>query len=165
MGMPARITGSAPAGAEFREARTGAALKIPAGKFSRNLPPGDYTIAYGGATRRVGLLAGGHYDLPLDAQRAIEITLSAKPPQQGEIQIQARLRGAGAHKLDVRAFNGAVDTPQAAITLAAGREQTVTWKLKIVAGQTPWAVVVIPDGDMSGKKELFGTARELARIE
>jgi hypothetical protein len=165
MGMPARVTGSAASDAVFREARTGATLNVPAGEFSVNLAPGDYTITYGGATKRMALLAGGRYELLLDAQRAIDLQLSAKRLDAGTVQVEARVGGAGAHRVELRAFNALASGPQGAVDLTAGQEQTLTWKLSIVSVDKPWAVVAILDGSTSNRRELFGTARDLPAIE
>jgi len=163
--MPARATGTAPAGAVFREARTGAQVKVAPGNYSVNLPPGDYSISYDSATKRMALLAGARYDLPLDPARAVEMELSAGRPQAGLVRIEARLRGAGAHKVELRAFNGSLDSPQQTVNLSAGREQTLTWNLNVVSDDKPWVVVAVPDGAASGRKELFGTVRKLPPIE
>ncbi len=165
MGMPARVTGTASAGAVFREARTGTTAKVPAGKFAVNLAPGDYTVTYGAATKKVAILAGGRYDLPLDARSAVSIDLSAKRLGQGLVEVTARLRGSGAHKVELRSFNGSVEAPHATVNLAAGREQTLTWKLKAGVEDKPWAAVAIPDGNMSGRAEIFGTLRDLPSID
>jgi hypothetical protein len=163
--MPARVAGAAPAGAVFREARTGAEVKVAPGSYALNLPPGDYQVTYGGATRRLALLAGARYRLPLDAGRALDMELSAGRPEAGVVEIRARLGGAGAHRLELRAFNGSPETPVRSVTLTAGRDQTLAWKFKVASADKPWAVVVIPDGDTGGRRELFGTLRELPPIE
>jgi hypothetical protein len=165
LGMPARATGSAPEGAVFHQAMTGATVKIPPGRFAGNLAPGDYSVTYGGASRRMSVLGGGRYDLSLDAKRAIDFELSATRLEAGTVQVDARVRGVGSHKLELRVFNGSAGAAESAVNLQGGRERTLTWKLKIASQDKPWAVVAIPDGDMSGRKELFGTLRELPPLE
>ena len=155
--MPARVTGSAPAGALFRELHTGAKVAIPPGEFAVNLPPGDYEVAYGGSSRRVTLLAGARRELSLDAHYAIEVDLSARRIARAVVQLEARLRGAGEHRIKLRAFNAAIETPQTAVHLIAGREHRLTRRLVIADPRQPWAVVAIADGSMSGKTEIFGT--------
>lgn len=165
MAMPAQVTGSAPSGAELREARTSAVVKIPEGRFSRSVPPGEYAITYAGVTTHVAFLAGAHYDLPLDGRRAIDVILTVKPAEQGHVRIEARLRGSGSHKLELRLFNGSAEATRVAVDLLPQREQIVAWNVKIVNEEKPWVAVVIPDDTMSSRQELFGTAHALARIE
>jgi hypothetical protein len=144
-----------PPDAVFREARTAATVKI--GGRAVNLVPGDHTITYGNATKRMALLVGGRYELLLDAQHAIDLQLFAKRLEAGMVQVEARVGGAGAHQVELRAFNGSASGPQGAVNLTAGHEQALTWKLRVASVDKPWVVVVIPDASTSARKELFGT--------
>jgi hypothetical protein len=164
MAMPARISGVAAANTELREARTGAAIHLPPGKFSRTLPPGEYTITSGDKVSHLSALAGGRYEVP-DLNHSIDMVLSASAPKNGEVQIEARLRGEGSHKIELRTFNGATNFSSASVKLTPGREENVTWKLKVLAADKPWAVVAVPDGNLSGRQELSGAVRELTQIE
>jgi len=164
MAMPAQISGVAPADTELREARTGAVVRLAAGKFTRTLPPGEYTITADNIVSHLTLLAGGHYELP-DLNHPMDMDLSASAPKNGEVQITARLRGVGRHKIELRTFNGAVDVPSASVNLTPGQGATATWKLKVVAADQPWVIVAIPDGNLSVHQELSGTLRELPPIE
>ncbi len=163
MAMPAQLTGTASARTELRELRTGATVRLPAGKFSRTVPPGDYTISVAGAASHRSMLAGGRYDMG-NVRTPIAMVLTAKTVGDREVRIEARLTGAGSHKVELRAFNGRAEMASFPITLSPGREETVTWKLKVLAEDTPWAVVVIPDSNMTAQQELFGTLNELAPI-
>ncbi len=146
LGMPAHVTGSAASDAVFRESRTGATVQVPAGEFAVNLAPGDYTITYGNAAKKTALLAGGRYELQLDPPHAIDLQLSAQRLEAGIVQVEARVRGAGTHQVELRVFNASASGPQGAVNLTAGQEQTLTWKLRVASADKPWAVVVIPDG-------------------
>jgi len=98
-------------------------------------------------------------------QCAIDLQLSAQRLEAGVVQVEARVRGAGAHQVELRAFNGSASGSQGAVNLTAGQEQTLTWKLSVASVDKPWAVVVIPDGSTSDRKELSGTAGDLPAIE
>jgi hypothetical protein len=162
--MPAQISGTTTTDTELREVRTGAIVHLAAGKFTRTLCPGDYTVSSGSTVSHLSLLAGGHYEIP-DLGHPIDMFLSAKPPENGEVRIEARLQGVGSHKIELRAFNGVADVPSASVDLISGQEQMVTWKLKIGDRDRPWAIVAIPDSNLTARQELFGTLRELAVIE
>lgn len=164
MAMPAQVSGVAAAPTELREARTGAVVRLSPGRFSRTLPPGEYTVSSGNAVSHLSLLAGGHYDIR-DLHHPITMALAAMPPVNGEVQIEARLTGSGNHKIDLRAFNGTADSSSYLVILTPGREETVTWKLKVGAADRPWGVVAIPDDNMTARQELSGTLHELPQIE
>jgi hypothetical protein len=159
--IPAWVTGLAPAGANFREGRSGKSFSVRPGKFQVNLPPGDYTIRYGNQTKMMPLVAGTSYRLSLDPQLAVEMDLGTTGPQGNTFKIEARLRGAGVHKIELRTFNGSVDRPESEVKLVAGREQTLNWELTVTDQDKPWIVVAIPDGRINEKKELFGTVLPL----
>lgn len=162
--MPAQIFGVATADTELREARTGAVIYLSAGKFTRTLPPGEYRISSGNTFSHLSLLAGGRYEVA-DLSHPIDMVLSASAPKNGEVLIEARLRGAGSHKIELRTFNGTADVSSASVKLTPGQEKIVTWELKTVAADKPWAIVAIPDSNLTAHQELSGTLRELPPIE
>ena len=164
MAMPAHITGEAAAATELRESRTGAVIRLAPGRFTRTLPPGDYTVSSGTLVTHLSLLAGGRYDV-LDLAHPIDMVLIARPPVNGEVQIEARLTGSGSHKVELRAFNGNPDVPSSTVALTPGVEQTITWTLKVVEAEKPWVVVAIPDDHMASRQELFGSLRLLPTID
>lgn len=163
MAMPARVSGVAAAATELRELRTGATVRLTAGRFTRTLPPGEYTISSGKMVSRLSLLAGGRYELP-NLHQPIEIALTAGVPQNDEVPIEARLIGSGSHKIVLRAFNGTAPTSSWTVTLTPDRQQTITWKLKLEAADKPWVIVLIPDNNMTARRELSGTLRALPQI-
>ena len=164
MAMPARVAGLASAGAVFRETRTGRATKA-AGRFALNLPPGDYSIEYGGVVTRMSAVAGGSYDLLLDPKRAVEIELSAGKASGGVVRIEARVRGSGAHRIELRAFNGSADGDAISQVDLKGRGgQTLAWNFRIADADKPWVAVAIAGGRHATRKEVFGTAHELPDI-
>ena len=160
--MPARVTGSAPQGAAFRETRTRNTVRVPAGNFAVNLAPGEYSIDYGGAVKRMSFLAGARYRLPLEGRHAVDVELSSRRLGPEEVEIGAVVRGTGAHRIELRTFGGAINAADAMVDLGAGREQRLTWKLALESREQAWAVVAIPDGNMSGKTEIFGAPPEPA---
>ena len=163
MAMPAQISGTASAATELREARTGAVVRLGAGRFRKTLPPGEYTISCGYMASHLSVLAGGHYEIG-DMRTPIAMVLTAGAAVNGEVRIEARISGVGVHRIELRAFNGTADAALSTVTLTPGREQTVTWKLTVTVADMPWAVATIPDSNMSARQELFGTLHELTTI-
>jgi hypothetical protein len=93
------------------------------------------------------------------------LQLSAQRLEAGIVRVETRVHGAGAHQVELRAFNASAAGPHRAVNLTAGQEQTLTWELSVANVDKPWVVVVIPDGSTSDRKELFGTTRDLPAIE
>jgi hypothetical protein len=163
-GIPARISGSTTSGAIFLEKRTGKSVRVDRGTFDLNLAAGEYTITYGGMVRQMALVDGTSYQLELDPSRAIEMDLSSVSPAGGLVKVAAQVRGSGAHALELRAFNATVDQNQAKLDLGTKGSRTLEWNLRITDPEKPWVMVVIPDGRMADRRELFGTSRKLANI-
>ena len=161
--MPARISGTATASMELREARTGVIAHIAPGKFTKTVAPGEYTITSGQTVSHHLLLAGGHYEIG-DPRYPIDVVLAALPSTNGGVRISAQLTGSGKHNIELRAFNGTADRSSATVMLTPGRKQTVTWNLKIEVENKPWAIVAIPDNNMTARQELSGTLNQLSQI-
>jgi hypothetical protein len=68
-------------------------------------------------------------------------------------------RGAGTHTFTLRTDNLDVDRPARRVALREDRETVVEWTGRIARTDTPWVVVVVPDGDVAHRRELFGTPR------
>ncbi len=159
--FPAIVEGTAVGEATFTHLRTGTETRA-SGEFTLSLPPGSYTVACGGLTRRLDVLAGGHYRLTLDPASWIDVDLSsAEAGHDGQVFLTATVRGVGEHELVARAFNAAVDEPSQRVRVRAGREQTVIWRLRVDRADRPWVALVTPDGDAGARREVFGPLREL----
>ena len=165
VGIPARVSGSAPSGATFLEKRTDKAVRVDRGNFDLNLAAGEYTITYGDMVKQTALVDGTSYQLDLDPRRAIEMDLSAASPAAGGlVKITAAVRGAGAHTIEVRTFNATVDQNQLKLDLGSKGKRTLDWTLRISDPEKPWVMVVIPDNRMADLRELFGTSQNLPKV-
>jgi hypothetical protein len=154
---PARVEGRAAAPATFTEQRTGTATEV-SGEFAVNLPPGEYAVECGTMSRRMDLLAGSSYRLQFHPADWIDVALSAgKPTEDGRVDVSAAVRGAGAHDMELRTFNCSLENRNVRVDLSAGGEETVSRTLQVKHPDRPWALVVIPDGDLGSRREAFGT--------
>lgn len=156
LGMPARIHGVAGADVGLREERTGASISIPAGKFDRVLPAGTYTASYGGIRRRLELVDGRDYRLTLDPRAAMLIELEAERSGPGYVEVAVRARGQGHHALELRTFN--LKAAQARRRVSLAPQVTSLWRqrLEVLERDKPWVLVVVPDGEMDARQELWG---------
>lgn len=125
MAMPAQASGVAAAPIDLREARTGSVVRLGPGKFTRTLVPGEYASSSGNTVSHRSLLAGGRCEIP-NLGHSMDIVLTAMAPENGEVQIEARLTGSGSHQTAPRAFNSTANTSSSTVTLTPGHEETIT---------------------------------------
>jgi hypothetical protein len=72
------------------------------------------------------------------------------------VEIEARLRGNGIHRVSLRADNLVVNEPDRVIDLGRGRTRRVTWSTRVLATREPWVAVVVPDGLLEARQEING---------
>jgi hypothetical protein len=104
------------------------------------------------------MLAGGTYAVDLRPGRAVDVTLSQKMAPDGTLTLSAKVEGAGAHTIALRADGVQFPNAERRIELKPGTPQTVTWTGK-TESKAPWVAVVYPDGDLSQRKEATGPVR------
>jgi glycosyl hydrolase family 9/cellulase-like Ig domain-containing protein len=84
--------------------------------------------------------------------------VSATPGARDQVTIRAVARDAGRHTFTLRAENLVVDRPTRTVTGRAGRPVAIEWKARRTVRDAPWVAVVIPDGDVSRRREVLDTA-------
>jgi hypothetical protein len=166
VGMPALIEGAVREASatiiSFYERRTGHRMSASVGadgKFRAILPAGDYKIECGSVKRSLSMVPDGNYQVALNPEHNIDFTVTVRThdTEANIVQVEVYARGTGRHKLAIRAFNGAAREPVRAVDLGSGKNVTVNWDVQIADPSKPWAAVVVPDGDITWKRELTGT--------
>ncbi len=161
--FPALVRGSAKGNADyisFFDRRTGNTMTARvgvAGAFEACLAGGEYEITYGDVRTTLTMVSGGNYTLTLDPQSYIDIKAETVPAGPGIITIKAVLTGAGSHTVALRGFNGTAVNAERAVILDPGEEQVVEWEMKALNTEGPWVAVIVPDGNVTLKRELTGT--------
>ncbi len=89
--------------------------------------------------------------------RMLDYSVKSITRANGTVTITLRASGSGAHTFILRSDNLAVTRPSRTITLRAGRPATITWTARIVAAHAPWVGVVVPDRDVSNRRETIGS--------
>jgi hypothetical protein len=64
----------------------------------------------------------------------------------------------GRHSFSLRTDNLVVAGGRKELVLQAGKTGQLEWQADVVSKETPWTVVVIPDGDVLQRVELTGGA-------
>ena len=163
IGIPAHVKGTSAGGGSsviFKNRTSGREFKIEinkSGVFEGNLPAGPYTIEYSGARMNRDFISGGIYTLVLDPSRSMTFRVSSYKTESVS-RITAAFEGTGMHQLAIRTFNCSVDAQSKRINLSESGRADIIWNLRILDRTKPWVTVVIPDGDMSQKQDVTGTA-------
>jgi hypothetical protein len=87
-------------------------------------------------------------------------SVSSTAGANGTITLRATVRGAGTHRYALRGDNmqavGAQGMAQRTVTLKPGEPATVEWTVRVAKSDAPWTAVIIEDGNVSRRRELFG---------
>ena len=87
-----------------------------------------------------------------DAGADFDVTAAAAP--DGTVTIRLTATGDGAHAFALRTENLVVERPSRTLALRAGRPATVEWKGRPASPDAGWIAVVVPDGDVSRRREV-----------
>lgn len=156
IGVPGRVSGSAPQGASFRSLRTGAVTQVRRGRFSLTLPTGDYDVVFGGVTRRISFGNAAARKLHLDPHATLDMRIQIASVADLTVTLKVQLAGAGTHTLQARTFNCTATGLPARVTLRAGEGTELTLALVVAVPEKKWVLVLVPDGNLSDRAEASG---------
>jgi hypothetical protein len=94
----------------------------------------------------------------LNLKNAFNFEVSKLSSGKGIVTITAKVNGSGSHQLTVRSNNLTIKVPTKKIVLKSGEKTTLKWECKISLTDEPWVAVIVPDNNLSNKKELTGSA-------
>jgi hypothetical protein len=154
LNAPALVVGRAAAPVQFKERASGVVTNIvpeATGKLQALLPPGDYMVKADGMEQRMVLLPGGTHKFDSSLDFSVSSTVNAN----NQVMIEVIARGTGQHTFNLRTENLKVAKGEQQLTLKAGDAQKLKWEGRINAPEGPWFVVVVPDGDLSQRREVI----------
>jgi hypothetical protein len=161
---PALVEGHASSPVEFQDTSDGQQIEVKpdaaSGWFRAMLPEGKYTVRSGGEQQTCTLLHGATYHLDLRAGRVLDFELSKDTSGAGDVTIQVSARGQGHHRFVLRVENLALDATKKEVTLGSGGVGTLAWHARITSQDSPWVAVVVPDDDLSQRKDVMGAVWE-----
>ena len=100
---------------------------------------------------------------PIDGTRARQgapaFSVTTAPAADGAVRVRLVASGAGAHTFTLRADNLDVERPSRRVVIRKGRDTVVEWTGQVARTNTPWVLVVVRDGDVARRGEVFGSAR------
>jgi Glycosyl hydrolase family 9/Cellulase N-terminal ig-like domain len=155
IGTGAMVGGTAPAGAIFKNVRTGSVTRVRPGSFSLQMASGDYDVAADAVTRRVSLADGSAVKLKLDSRRWLALTGNIEQQDNQHVIVSLQATGSGRHLIEVRAWNAEVGTFDRTIEL---KGSPVRWQLSVQISKVdmPWLLLVGPQGRPSERIQFSG---------
>lgn len=162
---PAQITGQVAPGSaesvEFLEVNTEKTTVVKCKPnsylFDTELPEGNYRMRHGRQERSLTLLPGEN--VHLDLRRDLDFSIRQQTSADGSVSIALNVKGDGDVRFDIRCDNLAVTKPQLSAELKASKPQTLTWQGKVNSTDQPWVAVIVPNDDLSQRKEIFGSVK------
>jgi len=132
--------------------------------FRIALPEGRYGIRSKKEEQNRDFLPGGSYNIDLRPGKSAQFDVKAQTSVKGEVTIRIQVHGTGSHHFTFRTDNLTLSKNQKEITLETGKREEVELHASVSATDTPWVAVIIPDDDLTQRKELTGTAYPPARL-
>jgi hypothetical protein len=161
---PAKVEGFAGTDVEFRETSAERTIKVipgPSdGRFKVLLPQGNYIVRCGETELHQVFLPASNYQLDLRPGKKVDFEISQRTSEKGEVSVRLTVHGSGIHKFTIRTDNISLNHPEQQLNLRKGMAGTLEWSGQIISKEAPWIAVVIPDGDLSSRKEIMGTVWE-----
>jgi hypothetical protein len=127
------------------------------GSFSAFLPEGRYRVRWEGHQTEIALLPGGTHTIEFGPGHFVLFKLQAETTGDENIKLRLKAEGVGRHRFTVRTYNLAPAQSAQEVDLAAGEVVELTWPVRIESATAPWVAVVIPNGDVSQRRELYGS--------
>jgi len=159
---PAVVEGRASGPVVFQEENWGNRTEVQpdaaTGNFRAMLPEGRYTVRSQGCEVARTFLPGGMYRLNLRPGESWDFEVTSETSGSGEVTIRARARGSGVHRLRLRTENLNFGGEEREVALRGEGTATVEWHGRIAERETPWVAVIVPDGDLSQRREVMGKA-------
>lgn len=95
------------------------------------------------------------------AERPLRFTVTSETAGNGDVTIRVMATGDGTHTFAVRAENLVVTQPARTVALRVGRPTIIEWRGRVQALDAPWIAVVVPDGNVTRRREAFGVLAPL----
>lgn len=157
---PALVEGRAAGMVEFEAKNPGRKIEVQpdphTGHFRATLPEGMYTVRSQGREISRTFLSSGMYRVNLRPGEAWDFAVSSETASDGTVVIRAEARGSGVHRLSMRAENVTFGDAEKEVVLRGDGTTSLEWRGRVVERETPWIAVVVPDGDLSQRREAGG---------
>jgi hypothetical protein len=128
------------------------------GNFSVVLNPGSWQFRYKDLVMNLKVLRGCDYHINLDPANNLDFTAAIyrNTEAAGTLEVRIMAEGLGNHSFQLLNSTGTPDTSTLQVELQPGEKQEVSFNVSQLPGDTPWVMVVVPDGDYHKRHELTG---------
>jgi hypothetical protein len=151
---PSVLSGKSKSAVQIRNKTNGLIIKLNPdnkGDFRTTLTQGYYLVTLNGLEHQLTVLPGYSYNL----NRDLSFTPVASIDRDGKVKIEVDARGTGVHTFEIRTSNMSISEGNKSVKLKSGDIQHLTWTGSIASKNSPWYVVIVPDGDLSQRKEVM----------
>jgi len=161
---PATVEGQATTPVVFKEVNTNQVITVTpnksTGAFKATVPEGNYIVISDGGRQTQTFLPGASYHLECRRGFLLSYQVSNEVSTMGEVTIKVTATGSGLHHFNIRTDNLTITDATKTIKLKPGSILSFEWIGHITSPDTPWVAVIIPDDDLSLRKETRGAAWE-----
>ena len=124
------------------------------GQFVTRLPEGNYLAHHEDRQRAITILPAARYHV--DLQNLIDFSVSKESAADGRITIRIKADGEGSHRFNLRAYNLTLDRTEQTVKLSPISSKKLTWSGQLISTNQPWSAVIVPDGNLADRREIFG---------
>jgi hypothetical protein len=152
---PSLVEGSSKNPVQFMETTTRTTIAVKpdkSGHFRAMVPEGKYIVSDNESENNMTLLPGATSKF----DPALDFTVIGTTGKDGQVTIEITVGGKGKHNFSIRTDNLAIDDSRKEIVIQSGRKQKLVWQGKVVNVNSPWFAVVVPDNDLTKRKETNG---------
>jgi hypothetical protein len=161
---PAMVEGRAAGPVIFKEVDTKYVITVSpdksTGHFKTTVPEGKYVVISNGGEQTQTFLPGGSYHLDCRSNFLLSYQITERVSPKGNVVIKLTAQGNGLHHFKIRADNLVITNDPSEIKLKPGSTSSFEWIGYINSLDTPWVAVVVPDDDISQRKEVRGAIWE-----
>jgi hypothetical protein len=161
---PAIVEGQANSRITFKEVNTKQVFTVTpdqsTGHFKTTIPEGQYKVTSNGREQSQLFLPGTSYRIECRNQLLLSYEVTKQISANGDIIIRLTAQGNGIHHFSIRTDNLSVSDASKVLNLKANDKTSIEWRGHITGGDAPWVVVIVPDNNLSARKEVRGALWE-----
>lgn len=161
---PAIVEGQATAPVIFKEVNTKQIITVSAdvsaGHFKTAIPEGKYLVISNGRQQIQTFLPGGSYHLECRSDFLLSYEVTKQVTAKGDVSIELKVQGNGNHHFNILIDNLTLTSTSKELNLKSGIPVSFKWHGRITSQDTPWVAVIVPDDDLSHRKEVRGALWE-----
>lgn len=124
------------------------------------MPEGKYIIISNNREQTQTFLPGASYHLECRPGFLLNYQIPKRVSAKGDVIIKITAQGNGQHHFNIRTDNLTIAGTSKKLILKPGNPLSFEWIGHIASADTPWVAVIVPDNDLSQRKETRGAVWE-----